>query len=310
MAKKTYLQTFLQNQFYQRLIVFLGLYLCIIPLLLTLLTPIFHLDQYARFAYPTVISPIILLIIVAVYSPELKDFRFIKQLNQTLSWGILSLVFLGVYLELYQVVAWLLVHYNFSAHWFHLLLVYGVKNLFYLSLFLSIFGFAFLRKFYILAIQFLAFNIIYYGLFFILFPYWEYLAKCSALVAAFLLNLVFTQTEIIIDGTNVALILHNFNVGIGEACAGTMLILLFATLYTVFCFIKPQAVQIPKAIFFLVIGSFGAFMLNSLRIFLLMVIGQSNPDLAMSLFHDHATWILFVVYFLGFLKGTYQYVTK
>jgi exosortase/archaeosortase family protein len=48
-------------------------------------------------------------------------------------------------------------------------------------------------------------------------------------------------------------------------------------------------------------GLFGMFVVNVIRIFLLMLMGiWISPDFAVGLFHSNAGWLLFVAYFVLF----------
>lgn len=125
-----------------------------------------------------------------------------------------------------------------------------------------------------------------------------------------LLKQLYPSTQLIIEGNNVGLFIDTFRVGLGEACSGVMLILLFVVLYGAVCFIRPTAINQKQGILFLLLGTIGAFLLNVIRVFLLMVIGTRNPDFAMGLFHTNATWILFVGYFLIYLSLTYPHLLR
>jgi exosortase/archaeosortase family protein len=58
-------------------------------------------------------------------------------------------------------------------------------------------------------------------------------------------------------------------------------------------------------------SSIGLFLVNILRVYLLIVIGASiSPDLALTLFHTYAGIILFIIYFLLFWLTFYKWMKK
>jgi exosortase/archaeosortase family protein len=298
------------NPLYYRLILFLSIWKGLIPLLFMYLTPFFHLHNYAHFTYSTIITLIIFLVIIYFHHQDFEHFKYKLNRQHAVMFLTLALSLMFIYLHLYDVIKYLYSHHFHLASWLQLTLVYGTLILMYLSLFLAIFGIKFIKHFKKQAYLFMIFNFVYYGLFYALFPHWGIFSQITSKSVYYLLRFFYPGISMVLDGNKVGLQLSHFSVGIGEACSGVMLILLFVTLYSLFCFIKPQQISIKKSLMFLGLGTIGAFSLNILRVSLLMIIGTYNADWAMGLFHDNASWILFVSYFLVFLYATYPLVLR
>lgn len=49
-----------------------------------------------------------------------------------------------------------------------------------------------------------------------------------------------------------------------------------------------------------ILGFFGAYVMTSLRVFLLMAVGNFNKEFAITLFHNNIGWVLFVIYVFFF----------
>ncbi|NMB57019.1 archaeosortase/exosortase family protein [Candidatus Beckwithbacteria bacterium] len=293
-----------------RLLIFFLFWQIILPLFFFLIKDIFRLQNYAKFSYPTIVTPAIFLLFVIFYFQDLKKFIFSQNKLQTLFFSLFAFTFLIFYLSLYEIAKYLMLTFYLTANWFYLILVYGSLTAIYFFAFAAIFGCKFLKTFQKLIYLFFAFNILYYGLFFLLFPYWEFFSKITGILVFPLLKIFYPTSQMMISGNQVGLKINNFSVGLGEACSGTMLILLFIVLYGVFCFLKPEKINFKKGLVFLFLGTILAFLLNVLRVFFLMLIGVNNPNFAMHLFHNNATWVLFVSYFWLYLLGTYKLILK
>jgi exosortase/archaeosortase family protein len=174
-------------------------------------------------------------------------------------------------------------------------------------LFIALLGLEFIHGYRRLVVLFFGLNILYYGLFFGLFPHWGLLSKTTARWSYPMIHTMYPSAQLVIEGNEVGLFVESFNVGVGEACSGVMLLLLFCTLYTAFIVLTPIR-SWKRGVLLLLLGTLGAFFINILRVTILVIIGVYNPQLAMGLFHQNATWILFVSYFLGYLALTYRWV--
>jgi exosortase/archaeosortase family protein len=295
---------------YKRIFLFTFLWLVAFPIFFHINSQNFHLSVIPHFTYPMVITPVIFFILYIFNRKDIEAYKFSITDNEWHKFLFVALIFLTVYLKIYDILTYLFQNRITLPAVTQLILVYGTLSGLYFSLFLAIFGRKFTTQFRYPIIKFCGFNLLYYGLFLLLFPHWGIFSKTTTIAVFYLLKIFFPQVRMLIEGNNVGLFLNEFSVGIGESCSGVMFILLFVTLYGLFCFIKPKAVKPVSSLLLFSVGAGGAFILNIIRVFFLMIIGTKNPRFAIGLFHDNASWILFVGYFLIYLTSTYPLIIK
>ncbi|MEM3374794.1 MAG: archaeosortase/exosortase family protein [Candidatus Woesearchaeota archaeon] len=109
----------------------------------------------------------------------------------------------------------------------------------------------------------------------------------------------------------ILLTVDNFTVGIGAACSGIESLMLFFALYLVIFAMDYKRIKIIPYLITFVIGLIGTFVVNNIRILLLVYVGlKISPKLAVGLFHTHAGWILFIIYFIGFFAVVRKIIYK
>lgn len=91
-----------------------------------------------------------------------------------------------------------------------------------------------------------------------------------------------------------------FSISVDPVCSGIegiALVMIFVTLYLV---LFRQELRFPRALWLYPAGILVSFLLNILRITVLLVIGlNGNPELAVGGFHSHAGWLMFTIVALG-----------
>lgn len=108
-----------------------------------------------------------------------------------------------------------------------------------------------------------------------------------------------------------SLVLDGFGVVIGEACAGVDSAILFAGVFLFIALLDWPRLKHRLFIGMLPFGLIGMFLVNVVRVGLLMIVGANySPEFALSMFHDNAGWVLFVIYTLGFWWWAYPRVVK
>jgi len=108
----------------------------------------------------------------------------------------------------------------------------------------------------------------------------------------------FVTSSTMSEGGGPLLSLGNFSAIIGKPCSGIDSLLLFITLYLLVVFLDYKRLNKSLTIIFFIVGAFGMFAVNILRIFLLFIVGAFYSEkLAIGLFHTNIGWILFVAYF-------------
>jgi hypothetical protein len=104
--------------------------------------------------------------------------------------------------------------------------------------------------------------------------------------------------------------LGNFAVMIGPACSGIESLFMFVGLFILLVVYEQKRLDFRKSAFVFFLGLIGTYILNIIRVTLLMVIGQKHPDFALGMFHSNAAWILFSVYVLVLMFCCYDWMKK
>jgi exosortase/archaeosortase family protein len=124
----------------------------------------------------------------------------------------------------------------------------------------------------------------------------------------YLMSLTFPIVQVFPPRT---LLVQKFAVSIEQSCSGLDSIFLFTCLYILIVLIDRRILNITKVLLVFIPALIGLFMVNILRVYLLVLIGVLiSPQLAATLFHTYAGMVLFIVYFLLFLRFVYGWMKK
>ena len=99
--------------------------------------------------------------------------------------------------------------------------------------------------------------------------------------------------------------INGFSAAIGPPCSGIESMAMFTSIFLLMVIYDLNNLNKNRILPYFLIGIAGMYMMTIIRIYFLFLVGISNPDLAMSLFHTNLGWILFVVYMLLFLYFIY-----
>ncbi len=125
---------------------------------------------------------------------------------------------------------------------------------------------------------------------------WPYLSGLVMFANEALLSLIGN-----VSAAGTTLVFENFSVVIGEACSGLDSAIMFTGVYIFVLLLDWKRLNREMLYWLFPIGLAGMFLMNILRVSILMVVGAYwSPELSMSLFHDNAGWVLFVLYVLAF----------
>ena len=139
---------------------------------------------------------------------------------------------------------------------------------------------------------------------------WPYFSGFVGKGVAFLLSLIGTTT-LSFSGDLPVLAFKGFMVKIAQTCSGIDSIFIFTALYLGVLAWDWKILNKKKVIFMFFPGVIGAFAMNILRIFLLILIGAYiSRDFALNVFHTNASAILFLIYFAVFWKLSYNWMKK
>lgn len=108
-----------------------------------------------------------------------------------------------------------------------------------------------------------------------------------------------------------AIAVNGFAVAIKEACSGLDSLFMFTGLYTLIGIVDRTKLNIRKMILLYPIAAIGMYLVNILRVYILILIGALiSPKIAIGLFHTYAGMILFIVYFGIFWTLMYKRLLK
>ncbi len=137
---------------------------------------------------------------------------------------------------------------------------------------------------------------------------WHTLSITTATVsthflALFYQNVSFTQTT-----GDPTLTVNAFQVIIGPACSGIESLSLFIGLFLMLIVYEGENINKKKATLIFFLGLIGTYMLNIIRVSLIMVVGQTHPKFAVGLFHSQVGWILFSTFIIILLFSCYKWM--
>lgn len=172
----------------------------------------------------------------------------------------------------------------------------------------GVFGIKFLRDFFTLFKKeitvCLIISAVYDLMIFRVWKLWPYFSNLVLYSEKFLFSLTFANVSLTPPLT---LTVEKFTVRIAEACSGLDSLFIFSSLYLIIGILDWRKMDKMKLILLFFPVAAGLVLVNILRVYLLILIGVViSPDLALSLFHTYAGMVLFIIYFLIFLKISYK----
>jgi len=139
---------------------------------------------------------------------------------------------------------------------------------------------------------------------------WPYLSHFVSKAVYYLLSFIGTANLSFV-GDLPLISFNGFAVKIAQTCSGIDSIFLFTGLYFGILAWDWGVLNKRKALLMFIPGVIGAFMLNIIRIFLLILMGAYiSRDFALNMFHTNASAILFLIYFAVFWKLIYNWMKK
>ena len=134
---------------------------------------------------------------------------------------------------------------------------------------------------------------------------WNALSDATFTFSAFLLRLyeqevaAFPETRIIHVG--------DFKVNIAAACSGYEGVGLVVTFLAIYLWIFRSVLRFPNAFLLVPFGAIAIWLLNSVRIALLVSIGAHiSPDIAITGFHSQAGWMMFLIVTIGIMVAAHR----
>jgi exosortase/archaeosortase family protein len=193
-------------------------------------------------------------------------------------------------------------------------LVYFALFLTLIFLGLAIFGWNFTRyfikKFEKEVLIFIGLFLVTYVLSYYVQQSWHYFSFVVAKSVSWLRNLISAST-LSFQGNSPIIQFKEFIIEVGAPCSGIESIFLFTVLYLFIACFDWEVFNKKKLALMFIPGLISVFLLNIIRIFLLILLGAYvSPEFSLGLFHTNASWILFLVYFIIFWGLAYNWMKK
>ena len=137
---------------------------------------------------------------------------------------------------------------------------------------------------------------------------WHTLSLTTGKGSAFLLSLFFKNINLTIQSADPTLKLNNFSVIIGPACSGVESLSLFIGLFVMLLVYEGENINKYRAVIIFLLGLLGTYLLNIIRVSLIMIVGSKYPNFGIGLFHSQIGWILFSIFILILLYLSYSWM--
>lgn len=297
------------KQFLIRSGIFLILIYLLIPFILDKTANLFELSKLIQFNYMRMFLFSILLVALFVLFHKKDLFNieyYLQHKKQTVLFSALSIISFTIYF----IFAYIITIEIFGEVAVNLMFLYSSYLIGTILALLAVFNMTFIRKFYKSLIAMFMIAILFFEMTLILRKNWLFFSTAITKFVYFLTNAIFGNAGMQIGLGDPVLSLGTFSVIIGSPCSGVESLAMFSFLFLLILVYDWDILDKKKAAWLFPVGLAGMFLMSVLRIFLLMVVGTHNPELAMSLFHTNLGWILFVVYFLVFFYFAYNYMRK
>ena len=187
-----------------------------------------------------------------------------------------------------------------------------IKILAIVCLFLAVFGTAaakslVIRKESVLA---LLFSYIVYFFSFGIQPYWRFFSGAATSVSYFFLKIISKDAAMAVVSGNPLVGIAPFIVQINAQCSGTEGLAFFTVMSSLIIMIDWNKVD-KKRLWIIPLGLMGMFLVNCLRITLIILIGKYiSADFAVNTFHTNVGWVLFILYFVVFWYFAYGWLVR
>jgi exosortase/archaeosortase family protein len=141
---------------------------------------------------------------------------------------------------------------------------------------------------------------------------WLLLSSGITTILAWLLSLFYSTVSTAMNASGGPILrAEGFGVSIGPPCSGIDSMLLFIAFFAALFTLDRKIIRKWLYGLFFIIGLAGVYVINVLRLFLLMLAGiYISPRFAVGLFHTNAGWILFVLYFLLYYWFIRKFIYK
>ena len=138
----------------------------------------------------------------------------------------------------------------------------------------------------------------------LLWQLWDVLAAIVTKSVFFILS-TFSGKAILTAGAGNKIGFGDFSVIVGPPCSGIESLSMFLGLFALLLVYEHEKLNLKRASIVLLFGLIGTYLVNVLRVTLLILIGTKYPEFALGAFHSQAGWVLFSLFVLGILYFFY-----
>lgn len=181
----------------------------------------------------------------------------------------------------------------------------------FMALFTAIFGYKFVKNFssdfFIIVYCF----IVYLVGETMIGKFWVYLSGVILSALNFILPLF--SKSVIIDPSQLSVMVNDFHVNIGAPCAGISSLVTFTFLFVVSVILLKQKnpINYVKSAIALVVGLGIIYLLNIIRVTTIILIGAFySPEIAIDLFHEYMSAVMLIALFVAYLYFVFPRIIK
>ena len=246
---------------------------------------------------------------------DILNFKAYKQNHkQTIAFSLLAIlslilhyifkhwVVVNLALALQHVILITLIKYGFNII-FVVLLAFAVYNINFIKLFI--------KNYYKSIIFFTIILFLYYRLIGWFQDSWIFFSTIVGKILLYIFSIFFDNVVFYLSPSSGPVLgVNNFKVGISKVCSGIDSLLFFISLFAILVVLNWKELDKKRMAILFIPGVIGTFILNIIRVFLIILIAQKYPNFAVDLFHTNAGWILFLGYFIAFWHFGSKWVLK
>ena len=304
------------KEFLVKSVIFVVLFILIQLITMNLASKTFLPGEIKPFAMDDLAEAVFFVLIIFLVLNKEKILK-IKEYSVRLWQRILSVfVIIALFPVYFQCKRFMLANIEIvkESLWFFTSLEYLILFIILFFLFTLVYGFKFIKDFFKEHKKGLGLVLIGSMIVYIVIKefqkLWPYLSHFVSRAVYYLLNLIGTA-NLSFSGDLPILSFNGFIVKIAQTCSGIDSIFMFTALYLGILAWDWKILNKKKAFWLFFIGVAGAFLMNIIRIFILILIGAYiSKSFALNVFHTNASAILFLIYFAIFWKLSYNWMKK
>ena len=258
---------------------------------------------YNFFSFPAYI--LMMLVLFVIFNRKiLRKHKFETSLKHKLLFSFLSVCcFIGYYFIRFSP------NQNLGNHSYFEIISWTLYVIGTFLIAIAIFDFTIFKKTYNSLFVFALATYIFYLFTQILWLLWGYLSVGVTKILFFIFSLFTSQTSMELGG-NPTLTLLNFRVTIGAPCSGVEGASMFIGLFFLLMVYEFKNLHWKRASYVFVAGLAGVYIINIIRVALLVLVGTRYPDFALGVFHSNLGWVLFSGFILALIYVSYNWMKK